>query len=297
MLACLLVAGTVTSTQPALAGEDGAPSAGSTGSDELQPPELREFHEADYPAAALEAKVEGTVVLTLVIDTEGRVERARVEQGPGHGLNEAARSAAEQFVFRPARRGGRPVRARIRYRYEFELPERTAEGDDPSARESDADSKGAPESGRGRLHGKLRAPGAQSAGGVRVKVVGPDDESRTLTTNADGGFETGPLPPGRYEVVAPAGADSPSRTETEVLAGQTTDVTLRLASGSDEPAIEVTVRGESEGKNSSARPEPSMSSTPSRPPPRPTTPAKWSPHRRASTSAEPAVSVPGRGSR
>lgn len=62
------------------------------------------------------------VVLELVIDETGRVTDARVVQSGGE-LDAAALEAARHLEFDPARRGGAPVPAVIRYAYDFEPPE------------------------------------------------------------------------------------------------------------------------------------------------------------------------------
>lgn len=96
--------------------------------DAVHVPELLEFVEAEYPAAALEAGAAGVVVLRLNIDAEGYVTEAEILEPVGHGFDEAARSAALRFRFSPARRGATAVTARILYRYEFRLPETPPRG-------------------------------------------------------------------------------------------------------------------------------------------------------------------------
>jgi vitamin B12 transporter len=86
------------------------------------PPVLLEQTEAIYPEQALREGLEATVGLQLTIDVEGRVAEATVIEPAGHGFDEAARLAALNFRFTPARQGARPVRARIRYPFAFKLP-------------------------------------------------------------------------------------------------------------------------------------------------------------------------------
>ncbi|WP_394836411.1 TonB-dependent siderophore myxochelin receptor MxcH [Pendulispora rubella] len=105
----------------ALAQDTGAVGA-SNGAAGVQPPELVAFVEAEYPPAALAARREGRVVLRLTLDREGLVIDADVKEPAGYGFDEAARSAALRFRFSPARRGDKPVAARILYTYEFRLP-------------------------------------------------------------------------------------------------------------------------------------------------------------------------------
>jgi protein TonB len=64
-----------------------------------------------YTDAARAANVEGRVRVELTVDESGRVVEVKVLQGLGHGLDEAALSAARSATFTPALRCGRPVRA------------------------------------------------------------------------------------------------------------------------------------------------------------------------------------------
>lgn len=64
-----------------------------------------------YSDAARAAGVEGKVRVQLVVDENGAVVEARVLAGLGHGLDEAALSAAKSWTFQPAVRCGRPSRS------------------------------------------------------------------------------------------------------------------------------------------------------------------------------------------
>jgi protein TonB len=74
-----------------------------------------------YPPQARQDGIEGTVTLMIVVDEAGKVTRAKVLGGPGHGLNEAALSAIRRFRFKPAQREGKPVSVETRFAYTFEL--------------------------------------------------------------------------------------------------------------------------------------------------------------------------------
>ncbi|MFW6085749.1 MAG: TonB-dependent siderophore myxochelin receptor MxcH [Myxococcota bacterium] len=107
----------------------------------LEPPRLIDEVQAEYPEEARRAGREGSVVLILTLDTEGRVVEARVDEPAGHGLDEAARKAALRFRFAPARKNGEPVPARIRYVYRFRLA--------PQGESKGAPQQPAPASGSG----------------------------------------------------------------------------------------------------------------------------------------------------
>jgi protein TonB len=74
-----------------------------------------------YPPEAKKAKVQGRVLMKLLIDAEGKVRRAVLISGPGYGLDEAAVGAMKNFRFRPARVQDKPVAVEIQFAYNFVL--------------------------------------------------------------------------------------------------------------------------------------------------------------------------------
>lgn len=95
----------------------------SSGNVSVKPRVLRSF-KAEYPDAAKQARVEGAVRLSVLIDTKGQVQEAVILEGPGHGLNETAQEALRKFVFSPAEKDGEKVAVRIVYVYRFRLESR-----------------------------------------------------------------------------------------------------------------------------------------------------------------------------
>jgi protein TonB len=73
-----------------------------------RPPRLLRQVKPTYPPEAFVKKVEGTVVLEIVIDESGRVARTRIVQSVPL-LNAAAVDAVRQWVFTPAQKQGRVV--------------------------------------------------------------------------------------------------------------------------------------------------------------------------------------------
>ncbi len=65
-------------------------------------------------------KVEGTVVLSLLVDENGRVADVRVESGVSQnvGLNEAAVAAARTATFQPATKDG----VRVKMWHQLKVP-------------------------------------------------------------------------------------------------------------------------------------------------------------------------------
>lgn len=72
------------------------------------PPRAIKITRPQYPQEAFVKKVEGTVVLEILIDQNGRVIRARVLQSIPL-LDAAAIETVKQWVFKPAIKNGRPV--------------------------------------------------------------------------------------------------------------------------------------------------------------------------------------------
>jgi TonB family protein len=62
----------------------------------------------DYPDAAFEKGIEGTVTLEILIDREGRVSKARVLQSVP-SLDDAAMKCVMRWRFKPAMKRGLPV--------------------------------------------------------------------------------------------------------------------------------------------------------------------------------------------
>ncbi|AFE08242.1 TonB family protein [Corallococcus coralloides DSM 2259] len=91
----------------------------------IELPKLLHTVEAPYPEEAERARLEANVRLRLRVDTQGVVTQAEVMEPVGHGFDEAARTAALQFRFTPAKRNGVPAPARVTYTYVFQLPGRS----------------------------------------------------------------------------------------------------------------------------------------------------------------------------
>ena len=62
-----------------------------------------------YTEDARRARVEGEVLLEVVLEASGHIKVLRVVRGLGHGLDESAIRAAEQINFKPALRDGQPA--------------------------------------------------------------------------------------------------------------------------------------------------------------------------------------------
>lgn len=76
-----------------------------------------------YTADALQARIEGKVVLECVVGTEGKPGRIRVVESldAQYGLDDAAVAALEQWRFRPGTKDGRAVAVQIHVQMAFTL--------------------------------------------------------------------------------------------------------------------------------------------------------------------------------
>ena len=78
---------------------------------------------AEYTKAALDAKVQGEVWLSVVVKKDGTVGDVQVRQSldTEFGLDDAAVAAMRQWTFDPARRSGEAVAVRVTVEMRFTL--------------------------------------------------------------------------------------------------------------------------------------------------------------------------------
>jgi len=76
----------------------------------------------DYTELATKDKVEGTAVISLVVDEHGLPQHLKVSRGLGDGLDENAIKALKQYRFNPAMDHGKPVAAYLNIEVNFKLP-------------------------------------------------------------------------------------------------------------------------------------------------------------------------------
>ena len=85
-------------------------------------PVLLSAPKPDYPSAARAANIEGTALVSLVIDTDGSVAEAHLAGSSGNSqLDQAAVHAVYQWSFAPAKQNGTPVQARATVPVTFRL--------------------------------------------------------------------------------------------------------------------------------------------------------------------------------
>jgi TonB family protein len=77
--------------------------------------------EPDYSDDARKAKLQGTVLLEVVVDSNGRPQIRKVLQSLGMGLDEQAIKAVSTWRFKPGRMDGKPVPVLINVSISFRL--------------------------------------------------------------------------------------------------------------------------------------------------------------------------------
>lgn len=112
----------VPASQPAQAAP--APSASAAASPDSEASIDYDFAPLpDYPRPAMQRGLQGTVLLRIAVDHQGRVQQVEIEQSSGHAqLDRAALlQVSRHWRFRPALRGGQPVAGWVRVPIEFSL--------------------------------------------------------------------------------------------------------------------------------------------------------------------------------
>ena len=84
-------------------------------------PKLISGHEPKYTEAAREAKIEGTVILTVNVNEKGKVTAVKVKNSLDKGLDRNAVSTVKHWRFTPATVDGKPVTTEVNISVDFRL--------------------------------------------------------------------------------------------------------------------------------------------------------------------------------
>ncbi|WP_263409453.1 energy transducer TonB [Terriglobus tenax] len=84
-------------------------------------PQLIYGPEPEFSEEARKAKFQGEVIVSLVVDTQGRPQRVRVPRPVGMGLDEKAIEAVKQYKFKPATENGVPVAVELAVAVNFQI--------------------------------------------------------------------------------------------------------------------------------------------------------------------------------
>jgi protein TonB len=86
------------------------------------PPRVIHKVDVEYTNEALDAKLQGDVVLTAVVGTDGAPAEIKVVRGLGKGLDEKAVECLRQWRFAPALDHGEPIPMKVSIVTNFRLP-------------------------------------------------------------------------------------------------------------------------------------------------------------------------------
>ncbi|MGB8258955.1 MAG: energy transducer TonB [Terracidiphilus sp.] len=86
-----------------------------------KPPIVTHMVNAEYSEDARRRKIQGVVMVSALVSTEGVPTDLRVERSLGYGLDESALGCVSQYEFKPATKDGVPVAARITVEVNFRL--------------------------------------------------------------------------------------------------------------------------------------------------------------------------------
>ena len=87
----------------------------------ISPPAIRREVKPEYTEEARRRRIEGDVVLEVIVLADGSIGMVRVIRALGHGLDETAARAMREWRFHPARRHGVPVDVVVEVAMEFRL--------------------------------------------------------------------------------------------------------------------------------------------------------------------------------
>jgi TonB family protein len=87
----------------------------------ISPPHAVHTPDPDYSEAAKQSHYQGTVVLWMVVGSDGAVCDIRIVRALGLGLDEQAVKAVQTWKFRPALKDGKPVDVQINVEVNFRL--------------------------------------------------------------------------------------------------------------------------------------------------------------------------------
>ena len=179
-------------------------------------PELVESTPAVYPPDRMEAGIESTVYLQILIDERGEVTQVRVLRSGGGDFDLAALDAVWGYRFSPGYAGEVPVAVAIDYDYVFELQERVVE----TVAETGYDAID-PE-GPENFVGIVRERGTRNP--MPLVEVHIEEFDTSVFTDDKGRFAFHGVPVGTWHVLILAPGFEPFRTEEDIVQGELTDV-------------------------------------------------------------------------
>jgi len=114
---CVLVIGA-----GVLSGQSGAKKVYEATDDGITAPVLLEAATPGYTEEAKKKKIEGEVIVIVVVNENGDVTQPKIKTGLGYGLDESAIEAAKVFKYKPGTKDDVPVQVRLELSFNFFLP-------------------------------------------------------------------------------------------------------------------------------------------------------------------------------
>ncbi len=96
------------------------PASPEKGEQLVHSPKITHFEEPVYPDEATRDRIEGDVVVKVLVGVDGKPIKAEVLRGP-EPLRKAALKAAKQARFEPGTMDGKPIKAWVALPYKFRL--------------------------------------------------------------------------------------------------------------------------------------------------------------------------------
>lgn len=90
----------------------------------IQPPVVIHMVSPKYSQQARAAKFSGDVVVSMIVDSEGKLRDVHILRGVGMGLDENAIEAVKKYRFKPALRDGKPVAVYLNVQVNFRIVDR-----------------------------------------------------------------------------------------------------------------------------------------------------------------------------
>jgi protein TonB len=84
-------------------------------------PKLIFRKEVEFSEQARKKKINGTIQVSFLVDTNGVPTHIHVQNGLGYGLDEKAVQAVSQYRFEPATEDGKPVESEVTVEVNFRI--------------------------------------------------------------------------------------------------------------------------------------------------------------------------------
>ena len=96
--------------------------------DQFTPPKIKQAYVVIYPIELFEKRIEGKVMLEVVLDKDAVVTDVKVRESTDERFNENAVNAAKKFKFTPARKNGHPIVVHMPLMIAFDLNDAVIDG-------------------------------------------------------------------------------------------------------------------------------------------------------------------------